>query len=76
MNQILLQHITPDEAIKFKQHLVQDGLVQDQDFCWAYHHARYWPDATVPSPRYATFEFADGATATFYQLKWTKVVSQ
>lgn len=71
MNRILLKHITPDEAIKFKQQLVHDGLVPDQDFCWAYQHP--WDaGATVLSHGYAMFDFADGATATFYQLKWIK----
>lgn len=70
MNRILLKHITPDEAIKFKQQLVHDGLVPDQDFCWAYQHPRY--ESGVEVPRYAMFDFVDGATATFYQLKWIK----
>ena len=70
MNRILLEHVSPDEAIKFKQQLVQDGLVQDQDFRWAYHHTRY--EFGVEVPRYATFDFEDGATATFYQLKWIR----
>lgn len=70
MNRVLLENITPDEAIKFKQQLVRDGLAQDQDFCWAYHHPRY--EFGVEVPRYATFDFADGATATFYQLKWIR----
>lgn len=68
MQRIMLQHIMPDDVIKFKQQLIQDGLVQDQDFCWAYHHPRF--NFGVEVPRYATFDFAHGATATFYQLKW------
>lgn len=68
MQRIVLQHIMPDDVIKFKQQLIQDGLVQDQDFCWAYHHPRF--NFGVEVPRYATFDFAHGATATFYKLKW------
>jgi hypothetical protein len=71
MNQIILQHITPTEAVDFKNQLVRDGLVQDQDFCWSYHQAQYDNFSSV-KPEYATFDFADGPTATFYQLKWIK----
>jgi hypothetical protein len=70
---VLLEHITPTEAIEFKLQLVRDGLILDQDFCWAYHQAYYdnfSSDAVIP--RHATFDFKDGATATFYQLKWIK----
>ena len=66
----MLDDVTPDDAIKFKNQLVHDGLIQDQDFCWAYHHARY--EFGTVAPRYAVFDFVDGATATFYQLKWIK----
>ena len=73
MNQIILQHITPTEAVDFKNQLVRDGLVQDQDFCWAYHQARYDNfSSSAVTPKHALFDFADGATATFYQLKWIR----
>ena len=73
MQRIVLEHITPDEAIKFKQQLERDGLTQDQDFCWSYHQARYDNfSSDAVTPRYATFDFKDGATATFYQLKWIR----
>ena len=71
MNRILLENITPNEAIDFKLQLVRDGLVQDQDFCWAYHQA-YNDNFSSETPKFAIFDFADGATATFYQLKWIK----
>jgi hypothetical protein len=71
MNQILLENITPTEAIDFKNHLVRDGLIQDQDFCWAYHQA-YNDNFSSEIPKHAIFDFADGATATFYQLKWIR----
>ena len=71
MNRILLENITPDEAIKFKLQLVRDGLVQDQDFYWAYHQA-YNDNFSHEIPKQAIFDFADGATATFYQLKWIR----
>jgi hypothetical protein len=71
MNRILLENITPNEAIDFKLQLVRDGLVQDQDFCWAYRQA-YNDNFSSEIPKHAIFDFADGATATFYQLKWIK----
>jgi hypothetical protein len=71
MNRILIENITPDEAIKFKLQLVGDGLIQDQDFCWAYHQT-YCDNFSSEIPKHATFDFADGATATFYQLKWIR----
>lgn len=73
MNQILLEHITAGEAVDFKNQLIRDGLVLDQDFCWSYYQARYDNfSGSAVTPRHARFDFVDGATATFYQLKWLR----
>jgi hypothetical protein len=71
MNRILLEHISASEAIDFKNQLVRDGLIQDQDFSWAYHRA-FNDNFSSEIPKHATFDFVDGATATFYQLKWIR----
>ena len=69
LTRVTIKNATADEAIKLKYQLVQDGLVQGQDFSWAWDkqqdHNNWYP-----VDRAAHFDFADAAMATFYQLKW------
>ena len=60
VTRITIQNATAPDGISFKNRLIQDGLIQGQDFDWAW----------LPMVHTAHFDFADAALATFYQLKW------
>lgn len=54
-----------------KDELIRSGLCLNVDFSWSYYSAYYDNDGyTAVTPKRVVFEFCDGATATFYQLKW------
>jgi hypothetical protein len=55
-----VQNATADDSIRFKNQLIRDGLIQGQDFEWAW----------LPMVSTAHFDFVNPALATFYQLKW------
>jgi hypothetical protein len=61
LTRLTVQNATADDSIWFKNQLIHDGLIQGQDFEWAW----------LPMTHTAHFVFADAALATFYQLKWT-----
>jgi hypothetical protein len=69
LTRVTVKNATADHAIRLKYQLVQDGLIQGQDFSWTWDRPQdhnNW----YPVERAAHFDFADAATATFYQLKW------
>jgi hypothetical protein len=71
MHRIELPDLTPDDGIRLKNLLISTGLVMYQDFVWQYRTAVY--DKTgynSITPRTVTFDFEDGATATYWRLKW------
>ena len=70
LTRVTIKNATADEAIRLKDQLVQDGLIQGQDFSWAWDNQQRHPPVTYPVARVAHFDFADAALATFYQLKW------
>jgi hypothetical protein len=66
-----VKNATADHAIRLKHLLVQDGLIQGQDFSWTWDRQQDPVDPGNWYPgRVAHFDFADAALATFYQLKW------
>jgi len=71
LTRVTIKNATADEAIRLKDQLVQDGLIQGQDFSWAWDNQQRHPPVAYPVARVAYFDFADAALATFYQLKWT-----
>ena len=66
---IVLSGCYPMEAVTRKQQLIEDGLIIDQDFCWAYRASEY-DGFTTHRDRLAVFLFRDPAMASFYRLKW------
>jgi hypothetical protein len=60
LTRITVKDATADDGIRLKNLLIQDGLVQGQDFEWAW-------ESMVST---AHFDFVNPALATFYQLKW------
>ena len=69
LTRVTVTNATADHAIRLKYLLTQDGLIQGQDFSWTWDRQQdhnNW----YPVERAAHFDFADAATATFYQLKW------
>lgn len=66
---VVLPGCYPTEALTYKQQLVDDGLLLDQDFVWAYRASEY-DGFTMNRDRHAVFAFRDAAIASFYRLKW------
>ena len=60
LTRLTVQNATADDSIRFKNQLIRDGLIQGQDFEWAW----------LPMSYTAHFDFVNPALATFYQLKW------
>ena len=70
MHTVRVHNIEVYDAIDLKNRLIQDGLVMDQDFKWAWITAEYNDVEGWTRQKHAEFEFPDPALATFYQLKW------
>lgn len=73
MTSIEILHVGAVRALELRDQLLDAGLVQDQDFEWAYYQAEYdnfSADAVVP--RHVAFRFQDAKLATYYQLKWAQ----
>lgn len=71
MQRVVFEHISATEAIGFKDQLLNDGLVMNRDFTWAYHQPEYDNDGYMAvTPRMVVFNFEDPVLATFYKLKW------
>ena len=71
MHTVRIHNIEVYDAIDLKNRLIQDGLVMDQDFKWAWITAEYNDVEGWTRQKHAEFEFRDLALATFYQLKWS-----
>ena len=70
LNRVTIKNATADDAIRLKYQLVQDGLIQGQDFSWAWDNQQRHPPVAYPVVRVAHFDFVNPVLATFYQLKW------
>jgi hypothetical protein len=71
MHTVRVHNIEVYDAIDLKNRLIQDGLVMDRDFKWAWITAEYNDVEGWTRQKHAEFEFWDPALATFYQLKWS-----
>jgi len=70
---VTINHVTIDQALKFKQQLKDAGLVMDHDYEWAFYRAEYDNFSyNAVSPRRVEFRFQDAKLATFYQLMWAQ----
>jgi len=67
---ITIKNATADDGIRLKNQLIQNGLIQGQDFSWAWVRLQD-PNDWYPVVRVAHFDFVNPVLATFYQLKWT-----
>lgn len=73
MHRVRIDHLSPVDAIELKNQLLAAGLINNQDFEWEYHQAKYINDGfTLIAPKQAIFTFALASMATFYQLKWAR----
>jgi hypothetical protein len=66
---LVIKHTPAHRAVDLKNQLIEDGLVQGQDFDFAYYQSK-WDDMIGEIPTQTKFSFRDQAMATFYQLKW------
>ncbi len=66
---IVLLGCLPMDAVIKKHDLISDGLILDEDFCWAYRSSEY-DGFTMNRDRHAVFAFRDPVVAGFYRLKW------
>ena len=66
---VVVENVSVADALTLRYSLVQDGLVIDQDFAWAYRQSEY-DGFTMNRPAHAAFAFCDPAMASFYSLKW------
>jgi hypothetical protein len=71
MHRVRVHNIEVYDALDLKNRLIQDGLIMDQDFKWAWITAEYNDVEGWTRQKHAEFEFWDPALATFYQLKWS-----
>jgi hypothetical protein len=72
MHKVVIEHISPTEAIELKNQLLAAGLIMDQDFEWRWCPATYDNDGfSAVTPKLVYFKFVDAPVATFYKLKWT-----
>lgn len=73
MTSMQILHVTAMRALELRDQLLAAGLVQDQDFEWAYYQAVYDNfSAGAVVPRHVQFRFQDANLATYYQLKWAQ----
>lgn len=73
MTPVEILHVTAVGALELRDQLLAAGLVQDQDFEWAYYQAQYDNFSShAVTPRHVQFRFQDAKLATYYQLKWAQ----
>ena len=73
MRKIVIEHISPADAIELKNQLTSAGLVMGQDFEWQWCPATYNNDGfSAVTPTQVYFKFVKDSVATFYQLKWLR----
>ena len=73
MTPVVILHVSVVRALELRDQLWAAGLIQNQDFEWAYYKAQYDDfgyEAAVP--RHVKFNFQDAKLATYYQLKWAQ----
>ncbi len=72
MTSIEILHVGAVQALELRDQLLEAGLVQNQDFEWAYYQAEYDNFSYDVVPRHVAFRFQDAKLATYYQLKWAQ----
>jgi len=71
MHRVVIEHISPVQAIELKDQLLAAGLKINQDFSWEYRQATYDNDGfSAVTPKLVRFNFTEAPVATFYKLKW------
>lgn len=60
------------QALQLRDQLVESGLIQHQDFEFAYYQAVYESFGPATQPRYVEFRFQDPTIATYYRIKWSR----
>lgn len=70
---VTISNINATNAVELKQILTNDhGMVDGQDFTWAYTPRREdWMNGIL-EPATVEFKFVDQSTATFFQLKYSR----
>lgn len=73
MYPVKVLHVNAVRALELRDQVLDHGLIQEQDFTWAYSQATYnYNDDgfSAVTPRQVEFRFQDPAMATFFSLKW------
>ena len=71
MTPVEILDVNAVQALELRDQLLVAGLVQNQDFEWAFYQAEYDNFSHDPVvPRHVSFRFQDAKLATYYQLKW------
>jgi len=71
MTAITFANTSAARSLDMLQTVRNSGLVQGQDFDWAWH-PRQWDSMTGDTPGFVEFRFQDPALATFFQLMWNE----
>lgn len=71
MDSVFVPHIDANETMELVRELRSKGLVQGQDFDFAYNHASYdLSSYEAVSPKGARFTFRDAKWSTFFRMKY------
>jgi len=73
MKKVTVSHDKPDLIMTTVREMRKAGLVQGEDFDFAFYNAQY--DDTgfnLVNPRHTVFTFYKDKWATWYSIKWSK----
>jgi hypothetical protein len=69
MKTVSVHAIDPNQVMDIVRELRQQGMVQGQDFDFAYHQ-RKWDEIVGEIPKHTDFVFYNDQLATWFQLKY------
>jgi hypothetical protein len=69
MKTVSVHDIDPNQVMDIVRELRQQGMVQGQDFDFAYHQ-RKWDEIVGEIPKHTDFVFYNDQLATWFQLKY------
>jgi hypothetical protein len=69
MKTVSVHDIDPNQVMDIVRELRQQGMVQGQDFDFAYHQ-RKWDEIVGEIPKHTDFVFYNDRLATWFQLKY------
>lgn len=69
MKTVSVHDIDPNQVMDIVRELRQQGMVQGQDFDFAYHQ-RKWDEIVGEIPKHTDFVFYNDQLATWFRLKY------